>query len=400
MGKALEGVRVLDLTQFEAGTSCTQMLGWLGADVIKIEEPAKGDPGRSAATDKPGVDSWYFLLLNANKRSATLNLKHPKGRGTFLELVERADIVAENMAPGTLERMGLGYDALRAVNPRIILARIKGFGTWGPYKDYKSFDMIAQAAGGSFCATGFPEHPPTRPGVTIGDTGTGMHLVIGVLAALVQRQATGKGQVVEVSMQDTVAHLCRVWTRDYLSTGKSPERTGNRLPGTAFKSLYRCAPGGPDDYVYIMTGLNPNTLVDLFRAIGRPDLAKDPQWTDRIYLREHAEAYDAIVEGWTIQRTKREAMRVLGEAGVPCGATMNPDDLYHDPHLIEREMVVEVTHAKRGRVKLLGCPVKLSASPVAVSPAPLLGQHTAEVYRELLGHTDADVARLRGQGLV
>ncbi|MEE9284501.1 MAG: CoA transferase [Dehalococcoidia bacterium] len=400
MGKALEDVRVLDLTQFEAGTSCTQMLAWLGADVIKFEEPTHGDPGRGAGGSEAGVDSYYFLLLNANKRSATLNLKDPSGREIFLQLVKQGDVVVENMAPGALEKLGLGYDTLREVNPRIVLARIKGFGTYGPYSGYKSFDTIGQATGGAFCATGMPGSPPLRPGPTLGDTGTGMHLALGILAALHQLNATGRGQVVEVSMQDAVANLCRVWTRTYHETGKTPPRSGNNYPGVQLKGVYQCKPGGPDDYVFITLGPGTRMVSALFRAVGREDMAQDARWSDRRYRAEHAEEMDAALEAWTVQHTKMEAMHLLGKAGVPAGACLNAEDLHQDPHLIEREMVVVMDHPVRGPVTLLGCPVKLSESPVRVSPSPLLGQHAADVYQELLGYDEERLARLREQGIV
>ena len=230
MGKALDGIRVIDLTQFEAGTSCTQMLAWLGADVIKVEEPTRGDPGRNAMGSSPDRDAEYFLNLNANKRSLTLNLKSEEGKEILFDLLREADIMAENLAPDTLERLGLGYDVVSQVNPRIILARIKGFGTYGPYSGYKSFDPVAQAAGGAFCATGDPDGPPMKPGITVGDTGTGMHAVIGILAALWQRQSTGKGQVVELSMQDAIVNIARVWMSRSKQGTETPPRRGRFWP--------------------------------------------------------------------------------------------------------------------------------------------------------------------------
>ena len=400
MSKALEGIRVLDLTQFEAGTSCTQVLAWLGADVVKIEEPTGGDPGRFAGAAKPGVDSFYFLLLNANKRAATLNLKHAEGREIFLELARQADVVAENLAPGALERLGLGYSVLKGVNPRIILGRIKGFGTDGPYSQFKSFDTIAQATGGAYCATGFPDSPPTRPGLTIGDTGTGVHLAVGILAALHQRHLTGEGQVVEVSMQDAVAHLARVWTRSYHETGATPRRSGNNYAGVPLKGTYTCKPGGIDDYVVVTLGPGQKMVSSLFRAIGREDLADDPRWSDRAFRHQHAAEFDGALEAWTMQHTKQEAMRILGEAGVPAGACLNATDLHQDPHLIHRKMVVEMDHPARGKVAMLGCPIKLSDSPVDMEPSPLLGQHTSDLFVEWLGYSDARLAELRQEGVV
>lgn len=400
MDKALSGIRIVDLTQFEAGTSCTQMMAWLGADVIKVEEPTRGDPGRTVRLGPaPDGDSGYFLNLNANKRSITLNLKSEEGKGIFLDLVRQCDVVTENQAPGTLERLGLGYDVLSEVNPRVILARIKGFGTYGPYSEYKSFDPIAQASGGTFCATGEPGGPPMRPGITIGDTGTGMHTVIGILAALWQRQTTGKGQVVEVSMQDAVVNFSRVWMRDYSDTRTSPPRRGNRWPGRPAVGTFPCKPGGPDDYVYVM-GSRPHMMQTLLRIIGREDLIDDPRFKDQAALPAFAEEVNGIVEAWTTQHTKLEAMKILGEAGVPASACMNADDIYNDPHLLEREMIVTVNHPERGEFTMPGCPIKLSDSPVTVTPAPLLGQHSDEVLGELLDFDKAKLASLREQKVI
>src|SRR5438093_351926 len=299
MSKALNGIRVLDLTQFEAGTSCTQMLAWLGAEVIKVEEPGRGEPGRYGRAEKPGVDSSYFLLLNSNKKSITLNLKRPQGKAMFLDMVKQADVVAENQAPGALEKNGLGYDALAALNPRLVYVSVKGFGTYGPYSPYKSFDMIAQATGGAMCLTGFPGSPPLKPGPTIGDSGTGVHAAFGVLAALWQRQASGQGQRVEVSMQDAVVNLSRI------------------------------------------------------------------------------------------------AMRLAY-----AGACLTPTEILSDPHLKARGMVTTIQHPGWGEFTMPANPVQLSGSPTEIQPAPLLGQHNAEVYKEWLSLGAEDLDRLRADGVV
>ena len=401
MEQALNGIRVIDLTQFEAGTSCTQMLAWLGADVIKVEEPTRGDPGRGAMAPEPGVDSSYFINLNSNKRSVTLNLKSEQGRETFFELVKQGDIVAENLGPETLERLGLGYEVLSQVNARIILARIKGFGTYGPYSQYKSFDPIAQAAGGAFCATGDPDGPPMRPGITLGDTGTGMHTVIGILAALWQRQTTGKGQVVEVSMQDAVVNVARVWMRDFNETHASPPRRGNGWAGMPGVGTFRCAPGGADDYVYITCHPRRARMWHgMLRAMGREELIEDPRFSDPAQYADMADEINGMIESWTMQHTKHEAMRILGEAGVPCSACFNAEDIHADAHLREREMIVAVDHPSRGQFWMPGCPVKLSDSPVQVTAAPLLGQDNEAVYAELLGYDEERLAELREQAVI
>jgi formyl-CoA transferase len=399
MEKALAGVTVLDLTQYEAGTSCTEMLAWLGADVIKVEEPTRGEQGRWRVTEKPGVDSYYFLLLNANKRSITLNLKSERGTQIFLDLVKRVDIVSENYTLGTMESFGLGFDRLREINPRLIYMTVKGFGTYGPYSKYKSFDMIAQAAGGAMALTGFPGSPPLKPGPTIGDTGTGVHAACGVIAALFQRERTGRGQKVEVAMQEAVLNFVRVPMMGTYITGKATPRVGNRLGAGPIGDIFKCAPGGPNDYVYLYCS-NQVMWQALFKTIGRPEVADDPRYTDRKSRREHIEELTAIVEAWTSQRTKHEVMKIMGEADVPCGAVLDSVELLNDPHLRERGMIVTVDHPVRGKVTMPGCPVKLEDSPAEVTSAPLLGQHNSEVYRTMLGIGDAELDRLKAQGVI
>lgn len=399
MDKALAGVKVLDLTQFEAGTSCTEMLAWLGANVIKLEPPKMGEQGRWLLTEKPGLDSHYFMLLNANKRGVTLNLKAERGKEIFRELVKKVDILAENYSLGVLESLELGYERLREINPRLIYLTIKGFGTHGPYSKYKSFDMIAQATGGAMALTGFPGSPPLKPGPTIGDTGTGIHAACGVLAAYIQRERTGKGQKVEVAMQEAVFNFVRVPMMGTYITNEPTPRAGNRLASGAIGDIYKCAPGGPNDYVYMLCTA-PEMFQALCRTIGRPELFEDPRFRDRRERVKYIEELSRIIEEWTSQHSKHEVMRLMGEAGVPCGAVLDSVELLNDPHMRERGMVVTVDHPARGKFTMPGCPVRLEDSPVEVKPAPLLGQHNGEVYGELLGYSAADLAALKEEGIL
>lgn len=399
MSKALANVKVLDLTQFEAGTSCTEMLAWLGADVVKVESLTGGDQGRRAFAEKPGQDSVYFLLLNANKRGITLNLKSAEGQALFKRLVPKFDVVVENYSLGTMESLGLGYDVLRELNPRVIYATIKGFGTYGPYASYKSFDMIAQAAGGAMSVTGLPGSPPVKPGPTIGDTGTGLHCAIGILAAYIQRLETGQGQKVEVSMQDAIVNFTRVAMLGHYLTGKPVERRGNRILGMAPGDIYPCAPEGPNDYIYL-TVSSEEMWESLLRVIGREELRGDARYSSPAARSRHAEEVHSLVAAWTRTQDKFTAMRLVGEAGVPCGAVLDTGDLLANEHLRQREMMVSIDHPQRPGFTMPGCPVKLSNSPTTVQPAPLLGQHNEAVYGALLGLTAADLAALGERGVV
>src|SRR5512145_54081 len=304
MGEALAGIRVVDLTNNQAGPSCGQMLAWLGADVIKVEEPDKGDPARHTHRDRPDADSLFYLSFNANKRSLTLNLKHPRGQDVFRALLKTADVLLENFGPGVIERLGFGYPALRALNPRLVFASIKGFGSYGPYADYKSYEPIAQAMGGAMSVTGFPDGPPTYAWPSIGDSGTGMHCVIGILAALMQRQSTGEGQAVEVSMQDAVVNLIRVSLRDHQRYGRVMARAGNQpgagVPGTT----YRCHGGGPNDYVFVF--VQQQMWHPLLRAIGREDLVGDARYETPEARWQRRDEVNALMEAWTSKRSKHE----------------------------------------------------------------------------------------------
>jgi formyl-CoA transferase len=397
MSQPLTGIRVVDLTNNQAGPSCGQMLAWLGADVIKVEEPGKGDAARQVLKDRPDADSLFYLSFNANKRSLTLNLKHAGAQRVFRKLLETADVLLENFGPGVIERLGFGYDVLHRLNPRLVFASIKGFGSYGPYREYKSYEPIAQAMGGAMSVTGSPDGPPTYMWPSIGDSGTGMHCVIGILAALMHRHATGEGQRVEVSMQDAVVNLIRVSLRDHQRLGKPMERTGNQLGAGVPGTTYRCAPGGPNDYVFVF--VQQQMWHPLLRAIGREDLVGDPRYETGEARWRNKDAVDALVEAWTRERTKHEVMKILAGAGVPCGACLDTGEVLADPHLREREMIVEVDHPVRGRYVTVGNPIKLSAAPTRITPSPLLGQHREEILREL-GYTEADIAALAKDGAI
>lgn len=373
---ALDGMRVLDMTQYEAGTSCTQLLAWLGADVVKIES-LRGDPGRGVAATA-GLPQ-YFLNYNSNKRSIAIDLASEAGRALLLRMAPEFDVFVENYGPGVIEKLNLTYDVMKEANPSIIYARLKGFGLSGPYSGFPSYDWVAQASAGTFSVTGEAGGPPTRPGPTIGDSGTGAQLALSITAAYVQRQRTGEGQFIEISMQEAVTLFMR--TLGLRSWGEAPqERTGNsRGPGT---DVYPCKGGGPNDYLFVMVV----TLAqwDAFcTTIGHPELLADPRFETQRGRFDYAEEFYGIVTEWTKQRTKHEAMKELGSAGVPCSATLDTHELFTDPHLSERGLVEEVEHPALGSVKLMRMPALLSGSKVPLAPAPMLGEHTREVLGEL-----------------
>jgi formyl-CoA transferase len=398
MSQALKGIRVIDMTHNQAGPACAQILGFLGADVIKLEEPRGGDVARTNMRDKADSDSLFFLILNANKRSLTLNLKTEEGKSLFRSVIGKSDVLLENFGPGALDRLGLGYDGLAKINPRLIYATIKGFGTYGPYSGYKSFEPIAQAMGGAMAVTGFPENPPTYVFPAIGDSGTGMHMAIGILAAIQQRHATGKGQHVEVSMQDAVVNLIRVSLRDHQRFGHPPPRTGNQLGRTIPGTTYPCAPGGPNDYVYIFA--QPQMWKPFMAAIGQSELANDPRFETAEARWENRAPLNAIIETWTRHRAKHEVMQVLGDAGVPCGACQDTSEILEDPHLRARDMIVDVDFPTRGTYQTVGCPIKLSDSPAEITRPPLLGEHTEEVLASLCDVDPEALKRLHEAGVV
>ncbi len=399
---ALSGIKVVDLTQFESGTSITGTLAWLGADVIKVENPKGGEQGRSASSERKDADSYYFMLLNANKKSVTLNLKSERGKEMLRQMIAKADIFAENFAPGAIERLGFSYEEVSAINPRIIYATVKGFGKGSPFENYLAFDMIAQAVGGVMSITGEADGRPLKPGVTLGDTGTGLHAVIGVLAALFQRTVTGRGQKVEVAMQDAMVNYCRIAYSKQLMSNEACERSGNALfLGNAPCEVFRCKPGGLNDYVFIYTSRANNIQWELLcDVIGRPELKEEPRFSTPIKRGDHVDEINKHVENWTSNFTKFEAMEKLGAVGVPCGAVMDTKELSDDSTMRDREIFVEVDHPVRGRVLMPGWPVKMTDSHVKVTASPLLGADSSEVYAEWLDLSTDELTALKSEGVI
>ena len=409
-GKALEGYRILDMTHVQMGPSATQLLAWLGADVIKVELPGRGDITRGQLRDVPDVDSLYFTMLNCNKRSITINTKTEQGRAIFTELIKNCDVLVENFGPGALDRQGFSWERVHEINPRIIYASGKGFGP-GPYEHCKAYETVAQSTGGAMATTGWENGPPTSTGAQIGDSGTGIHLVAAITAALLQRERTGRGQRVEVTMQDAVLNLCRVKLRDQQrlvngplneypneTFGDTVPRSGNASGGGQPGNALRCKPGGPNDYIYVI--IQPQGWEPLMKLVGREDLVDHPDYATPKDRLSHLDECFALIEGWTMGHTKFEAMEILNDHEVPCGPILDTKELLEDESLAARGIIVEVEHPERGVFRTVGCPLRLSDSPVEVTTSPLLGEHTDEVLIDLLGMTPEDVASARASGAV
>ncbi|MCV7421859.1 formyl-CoA transferase [Mycobacterium yunnanensis] len=408
-GKALSGVRVLDMTHVQSGPSATQLLAWLGADVIKLEAPKGGDVTRSQLRDLPGADSLYFAMLNCNKRSITVNMKSDEGKQIFVDLVSRVDILVENYGPGVVDRFGFPWERLHEINPALIYASIKGFGP-GKYFDFKAYEVIAQAMGGSMATTGFEHGPPTATGAQIGDSGTGIHLVTGILAALYQRTNTGRGQRVEVAMQDAVLNLCRVKLRDQqrLAHGPLPEypnehfsdevpRSGNASGGGQPGWAVRTSGGGPNDYIYVI--IQPQVWAPLAVLIGRPELADHPDWARPEDRLDKLDKVFALIEDWSTELTKWQALTALNALGVPCGPVLGTKELIEDETLAELGSIVTVDHPERGEYKTVGSPLRLSDSPVEIVRSPLLGEHTDSICAEL-GYSPDQLEQFKSVGAI
>jgi formyl-CoA transferase len=394
MSKALEGIRVLDMTHVQAGPVCTQLLAWMGADVVKVEQPGKGDITRTQLRDLPDVDSLYFTMLNCNKRSVTLNLKTDEGKRILEELLRHSDVMVENFAPGVMDRLGFTWERIQEINPRTIFASLKGFGP-GALQHAKAYEPIAQATGGAMSTTGFDDGPPVVTGAQIGDSGNAVHLFGAICAALYQRTHTGRGQRVTVAMRDGILNLCRVKFRDQQRLqqgplgeypnrefGNSVPRSGNASGGGQPGWAVRCRGGGPNDYLYLV--IQPQVWEALARTIGRADLLDDPEYATPEKRIPHLRHIFHMVEEWTLTKDKWVAFRELNAIDVPCGPVLDTRELLQDEDLIASGMIVEVDHPERGTFKTVGCPFQLSDSLVEVTTPPLLGEHNDEVLQELL----------------
>ena len=413
--KALEGVRILDMTHVQSGPTCTQLLAWFGADVIKVERPETGDATRGQLRDVPNVDSLYFTMLNHNKRSVTLNTKHETGKEIFERLIRACDVLVENFSPGALDRMGFSWERIQTINPRLIYASVKGFGP-GPYEECKVYENVAQCTGGGASTTGFDDGPPTVTGAQIGDSGTGVHLALGIVTALFQRERSGKGQRVICAMQDAVLNLCRVKLRDQQRLthgplkeypqypdgrfGEATPRSGNASGGGQPGWIVKCL-GWEDDpnaYIYIIT--QAAAFDGLALAIGRDDWIDDPDWNSpKARLPKLDQMFNEI-ERWTKTKTKFEVMEILNPLNVPCGPVLSMKELAEEPSLRASGTVVEVDHPTRGSYLTVGNPIKLSDSPSEVERAPLLGEHTRDILQNVLGMTDQELEAAQGEGAV
>ncbi|HEU4923215.1 MAG TPA: formyl-CoA transferase [Burkholderiales bacterium] len=408
--EALKGIRILDMSHVQAGPTGTQLMAWMGADVIKLEPPT-GDITRGQLRDVPNADSLYFTMLNCNKRSITINMKSSEGNQVVAELLKKSDVVVENFGPGVIDRLGFSWEKVHKINPRIVMASIKGFGSTGPYADFKAYENVAQAMGGAMSTTGLPDGPPFVTGAQIGDTGTGLHMVIGILAALHQRNRTGEGQYVEVAMMDGVMNLCRVKFRDHqrLTRGSLSEysvrtaqgmgdvpRAGNDSGGGQLGNAIHCKPHGPNDWLYVVV---QEVVWDaLATKIGGEQFAKDPRLASIAERRKNQNEVWKKLNEFAANYTKRELMATLNDLDVPCGPIMGTADLADDEHVRGRQMWVELDHPQRGKWFNVGMPIKLSASPPRIERSPLLGEHTDQVLQEVLGYDEAKIKALKQAG--
>ncbi len=416
MTKALQGVRILDMTHVQSGPTCTQLLAWFGADVIKVERPGVGDATRGQLRDIPDVDSLYFTMLNHNKRSVTLNPKTEKGKAIFTKLIEECDVMVENFAPGAIDRMGFPWERIQEINPRMIYASVKGFGP-GPYEDCKVYENVAQCTGGAASTTGEIDGFPMVTGAQIGDSGTGLNLALGIVAALFQRVTTGRGQRVTCAMQDGVLNLCRVKLRDQQrlahgplkeypqypngTFGEAVPRAGNASGGGQPGWIVRCKgwEQDPDSYIYVIT--QAAAFAGLARAVGHEEwLDEDHEWSTPEGRLPHLDQVFDEIEKWTMTKDKFEVMEILNPLNVPCGPILSMKELAEEPSLRATGTVVEVDHPERGKYLTVGNPIKLSDSQSEVVRSPLLGEHTDEILSEVCGMSAEDIAAAKAEGAV
>lgn len=416
MSKALDGFRILDFTHVQSGPTCTQLLAWLGADVIKVERPGVGDATRKQLVDVEGADSLYFTMLNHNKRSLTLNSKHETGKQVLERLVKKCDVLVENFAPGALDRMGFGWERIQELNPRMIMASIKGFGP-GPYEDCKVYENVAQCAGGAASTTGFRDDVPMVTGAQIGDSGTGLNLALGITAALLQREKTGRGQRVLAPMQDGVLNLCRVKLRDQqrlqhgplmeysqhgegIEFGDATPRAANDSGGGQPGRILKCRgwENDPDAYTYFIT--QAAAWPKICDVIGKPEWKEDPDYaTPPVRLTRLNEVFGAI-EAWTMTKNKFEVMDICNPLDIPVGPILSMKEIAQEPSLRETGTIVEVEHPQRGKYLTVGCPIKFSDTEVEVTRSPLLGEHTDEILAEVLEYSADEIAEIRESGAV
>ncbi len=394
--KPLDGIRVVDLSRILAGPYCSMLLGDMGAEIIKIESPDHGDDTRGWGPPFIDGESAYFLSINRNKKSLTLNLKAGQGKDILTRLIGLSDVLIENFRPGTLGRLGFGYEQVRAMNPRMVYASISGFGQTGPLAGRPGYDLIAQGEGGVMSVTGFPDGPPTKAGTPIADIAAGIFAAQGILLALYARERTGRGQLVDVSMLDGQVALLTFQAGIYFATGESPGRMGNQHPTIVPYETFR----SKDGYINLAIG-NTNLWRTFCKAIAREELSADPRFGTESSRVENRNALKPIMDAIVAERTTRQWLELLEKAGVPAGSVNSVAEICEHPQIQAREMVVEVPHQTLGSIKVSGVPIKLSDTPGAVSTAPpLLGQHTAEILKGLLGYSLKEVEELRKAGVV
>jgi formyl-CoA transferase len=412
---ALQGVRILDFTHVQSGPTCTQLLAWFGADVIKIERAGEGDATRGQLRDIPGVDSLYFTMLNHNKRSMTLDMKNPKGKAVLDRLIRQSDVLVENFAPGALDRMGITWEHVQEINPQMIVASVKGFGP-GKYEDCKVYENVAQCAGGAASTTGFDDGPPMVTGAQIGDSGTGLHLALGIVAALYQRNTSGRGQKVLAPMQDAVLNLCRVKMRDQQrlartgtltefpqypdgNFGDAVPRAGNASGGGQPGSILKCKgwEKDPNAYIYFIT--QGAVWPAVCKVIGEERWILDEAYATPAARLLHLKPIFARIEQWTMTKDKFEVMEILNQHDIPCGPILSMKEIAEDMALRESGTIVEVDHPTRGKYLTVGNPIKMSDSATVVTRSPLLGEHTDEVLTQF-GFSAGEVAALRGERVI